>query len=64
MEARKRSPGIAQEKAQRAQSSAERLINSMLFDLRDKQQPLGRIELLDDVSKEAGKYFEENSPET
>ncbi len=55
---------LAREKSEKAQATAEKLINSMLFDLHDKLKPLGRIELLDDVSLEAEKYFEENPPST
>jgi len=41
-----------------AQRTADDLINSMLFDLRDKLTPLGRVELLDDVSRQVERYFE------
>ena len=41
-----------------ARSQAEELINYMLFDLRDKLQPIGRLDLLDGVSRQAARYFE------
>lgn len=44
--------------ALRAQGTAENLIKSMLFDLRDKLTPLGRVELLEDVSRQAEHYFD------
>lgn len=60
-----RQKAIAQQsekQALNARNTAEGLINSMLFDLRDKLKPLGRIELLDDVSKQAERYFSNNPP--
>ncbi|WP_295446000.1 AAA family ATPase [uncultured Thiodictyon sp.] len=41
-----------------ARGQAEDLINYMLFDLRDKLQPIGRLALLDGVSRKAAEYFE------
>ncbi|WP_295386374.1 tetratricopeptide repeat protein [uncultured Thiodictyon sp.] len=41
-----------------ARGQAEDLINYMLFDLRDKLEPIGRLELLDGVSRKAAEYFE------
>jgi serine/threonine protein kinase/tetratricopeptide (TPR) repeat protein len=43
--------------AQTARAEAEDLINYMLFDLRDKLEPLNRIVLLDDVAHKAEAYF-------
>lgn len=40
-----------------ARGEAEDLINYMLFDLRDKLEPLNRIALLDDVAKKSEAYF-------
>ncbi|MBF0426548.1 MAG: toll/interleukin-1 receptor domain-containing protein, partial [Magnetococcales bacterium] len=40
-----------------ARGHAEDLINYMLFDLRDKLQPLGRLDLLGMVARKAGDYF-------
>jgi eukaryotic-like serine/threonine-protein kinase len=44
--------------AQKAKTSAEGLITSMLFDLKEKLEPLGRSDVLDDVSREAEKYYQ------
>ena len=38
-------------RATRARQSAERVIEFMLFDLRDKLQAIGRLDLLDDVNR-------------
>ncbi|MEJ2207362.1 MAG: hypothetical protein P8170_25090, partial [Gemmatimonadota bacterium] len=38
---------------------AERLIDFMLGDLRGKLEPIGRLDLLDDVGGEAVAYFAE-----
>ncbi len=43
--------------ARHARQTAEGLINSMLFDLSDKLEPIGRLDLLDDVSRKAEDYF-------
>lgn len=44
--------------ADAARSRAEHLINDMLFDLRDKLEPLGRMPLLDQVAGSAQQYFD------
>ncbi|MFO1430502.1 MAG: hypothetical protein U1F76_10250 [Candidatus Competibacteraceae bacterium] len=41
-----------------SQGQAEGLINYMLFDLRHKLEPIGRLDLLEGVAKTAGEYFE------
>lgn len=43
--------------ATRARNTAENLIQQMVFDLRDKLMPIGRLDLLDDVSAAAEQYF-------
>ena len=43
--------------AESARDQAEGLISFMLFDLRDKLQPLGRLELLDDVNERVAAYY-------
>ncbi len=43
--------------SQHARQTAEGLIESMLYDLRDKLQPLGRLDLLNDISRQAEDYF-------
>ena len=42
-----------------ARGQAEGLINYMLFDLRDKLTPIGRLDLLDGVARQAAAYFEQ-----
>ena len=41
-----------------ARDQAEGLINYMLFDLRDRLEPIGRLDLLTMVTDKAGEYFE------
>jgi tetratricopeptide (TPR) repeat protein/tRNA A-37 threonylcarbamoyl transferase component Bud32 len=50
--------------AEKARATAEGLITSMLFDLRDKLKPLGKLELLDHVSRQAEDYFKDNPGST
>ena len=45
--------------AEKARHSAEGLINDMLFDLKDRLEPIGRLELLAGVSDSANRYFEQ-----
>lgn len=45
--------------ATRSRQTAEGLINSMLYDLYNDLRQLGRIDLLDEVSQRAEKYFAE-----
>lgn len=52
----------AQKVAATARGHAESLINDMLFDLRDQLTPIGRISLLDEVSKSAERYFASMPP--
>jgi tetratricopeptide (TPR) repeat protein len=44
--------------AEYARDQADGLINFMLHDLRDKLQPVGRLDVLDDVAKMAKKYLD------
>ncbi len=46
-----------------ARGTAENLISEMLFDLGAKLESINRIELLDDVSRAAEKYFEDLPPD-
>jgi len=43
----------------KARAGAEQLIYSMVFDLKQKLQPLGKLELLDEISDASETYFEE-----
>ena len=46
-----------------ARGTAENLISKMLFDLGSKLQNINQVELLDDVSRAAEKYFEDLPPD-
>jgi len=48
---------VAQERAERQKGQAEGLIEFMLGDLRDKLQPVGRLDVLDAVGEKALAYF-------
>ncbi len=45
--------------ADSARGRAEKLINDMLFGLRDALEPVGKVALLDQVSQSAERYFQE-----
>jgi tetratricopeptide (TPR) repeat protein len=49
--------------AEKARDQSDGLINFMLFDLRDKLQPIGRLNVLDDVVKKAKEYLDSLSKE-
>ncbi|MFO1430386.1 MAG: tetratricopeptide repeat protein [Candidatus Competibacteraceae bacterium] len=49
----------ARKVAIRAQGQAEKLINHMLFDLRDKLEPLGRLDLLEQAAQGALDYYDQ-----
>jgi eukaryotic-like serine/threonine-protein kinase len=44
--------------AEYARDQADGLINFMLYDLRDRLQPIGRLDVLDDVAKKAKEYLD------
>ncbi len=48
----------ARRQAEAARSDAEALAGSMLYDLGDKLRPLGRLDLMTDVSDSAKRYFD------
>jgi serine/threonine-protein kinase len=48
---------LAQEQAERRRGQAEDLIGFMLGDLRAKLEPIGRLEILDEVGDQALEYF-------
>jgi serine/threonine protein kinase/tetratricopeptide (TPR) repeat protein len=61
--ARERSVAVAaREDADRRRQQAETLIGFMLGDLRGKLQQAGRLELLEDVGREATTYFKSTPP--
>ncbi|MGV3663889.1 MAG: hypothetical protein ACO1TE_27200 [Prosthecobacter sp.] len=49
--------------SQLARGTAESIINDMLHDMRDRLEPLGKLELLDQVSGTAQRYFDQLPPE-
>jgi eukaryotic-like serine/threonine-protein kinase len=48
----------SERQANDARDQADGLINFMLHDLRDKLQPIGRLDVLDDVAKKAKQYLD------
>ena len=44
--------------AEEARNRGDELIKFMLFDLRKKLEPIGRVDVLNDVAQEAKAYFE------
>jgi eukaryotic-like serine/threonine-protein kinase len=48
----------SERQANDARDQADGLINFMLHDLRDKLQPIGRLDVLDDVAKKAKEYLD------
>jgi len=57
-EARRIASQASEKKANDARDQADGLINFMLNDLRDKLQPIGRLDVLDDVAKKAKEYLD------
>ena len=49
--------GRQRDRARHAQGLSEKLLNQLLYDLREQLEPLGKLELLDQVSKDAESYF-------
>jgi tetratricopeptide (TPR) repeat protein len=47
--------------AKKHREQAESLINFMLFDLRDRLQPLGRLDILEPAAKQALEYFDQRA---
>ena len=52
----------AQQEAERRRAQLETMIEFMLGDLRKKLEPVGRLEILDDVGRRALDYFESLDP--
>lgn len=44
--------------AESTRDQAEQLVNYLVFELRDKLTPIGRLDLLDDVSRRAAAYYQ------
>ena len=49
--------GRQRDRARGAKGLSEKLVNRLLYDLRDDLEPLGRLDLLDQVSRDAEAYF-------
>ena len=48
----------SEKRANDARDQVDGLINYMLYDLRDKLEPIGRLDVLDDVAKKAKEYLD------
>jgi tetratricopeptide (TPR) repeat protein/class 3 adenylate cyclase/tRNA A-37 threonylcarbamoyl transferase component Bud32 len=57
-ETRRLAAQAAEKNANDARDQADGLIDFMLYDLRDKLKPLGRLDVLDDVAKKAKEYLD------
>jgi class 3 adenylate cyclase/tRNA A-37 threonylcarbamoyl transferase component Bud32/tetratricopeptide (TPR) repeat protein len=57
-ETRRLAAEASEKKANAARDQADGLIDFMLYDLRDKLEPIGRLDLLDDVAKKAKEYLD------
>jgi tetratricopeptide (TPR) repeat protein/class 3 adenylate cyclase/tRNA A-37 threonylcarbamoyl transferase component Bud32 len=57
-ETQRHSAVASEKRANDARDQADGLINFMLYDLRDKLQPIGRLDVLDDVAKKAKEYLD------
>ena len=57
-ETRRLAAQASEKKANDARDQADGLIDFMLYDLRDKLEPIGRLDVLDDVAKKAKEYFD------
>jgi serine/threonine-protein kinase len=62
-ETRRLAAQTSEKKANDARDQADGLINFMLHDLRDKLEPIGRLDVLDDVAKKAKEYLDGLSKE-
>jgi hypothetical protein len=56
-EKRKEAAQVSEKKANDARDQADGLINFMLYDLRDKLVPIGRLDVLNDVARKAKEYL-------
>ncbi|MEY2536312.1 MAG: hypothetical protein QOG67_52, partial [Verrucomicrobiota bacterium] len=57
-ETRRLAAQTSEKRANDARDQADGLINFMLYDLRDKLKPIGRLDVLDDVAKKAKEYLD------
>ena len=58
-EAHARELAVTAEKAKKARAEAERILNYLVFDLRDKLAPVGRLDLVEDVHKQVEAYYKQ-----
>lgn len=63
LRAEQRIARAAQEEAQRRRADAEELIGFMLGDLREKLEPLGRLDILDAAGVKALEYYDSLDPD-
>jgi serine/threonine protein kinase/class 3 adenylate cyclase len=57
-ETQRQSAQASEKRANNARDQADELINFMLYDLRDKLEPIGRLDVLDDAAKKAKEYLD------
>ena len=57
-ETRRVAAQVLEKKANDARDQADGLLNFILYDLRDKLEPIGRLDVLDDVAKKAKEYLD------
>jgi tetratricopeptide (TPR) repeat protein len=57
-EKRKEAAQVSEKKANDARDQADGLINFMLYNLRDKLVPIGRLDVLNDVARKTKEYLE------
>jgi tetratricopeptide (TPR) repeat protein len=57
-ETQRLSAKTSEKRANDARDQADGLINFMLYDLRDKLEPIGRLDILGDVAKKAKEYLD------
>jgi len=48
----------AQQRAQQARDAAEDVLNYLVFDLRDKLEPIGRLDIVEDMQQRVDRYYE------
>jgi tetratricopeptide (TPR) repeat protein/energy-coupling factor transporter ATP-binding protein EcfA2 len=53
----RRHANVAREQANTARTQAEQLVTFMVFDLREKLEPIGRLDILKDVNEKVERYY-------
>jgi tetratricopeptide (TPR) repeat protein len=54
----KRRAELAHERAQQAREAAEEIMDFLVFDLRDKLEPIGRLDIVEEVQQRVKAYYE------